>query len=285
MILIYFLAVFTVIYMVKINISMDNYWNYLLKNDSLTYKKKINVRIKSKSINTNCMICNKTCQAKCECDPLLNIRYFCNIFNFFGLCKECDCHFIRHKRENIEYKEKEEIMKFKDEEEKDKSFQEDIKLLENNIKISFMDINTQIDKNILTATNADLQKSFSLYYGGIEEGSYEKLIKFKKIEATRIVLKIHNAIEDLNKLALNKTIDNNIEKFFNELKKFDDFKNDGDIIENIKKEFLIMNEGKEKNNIKFHIIRDSPIGTDKLTIDKAFWLRSTPPLSFLPVLK
>ena len=31
--LINFLAVFTVIYMVKINISMDNYWNYLLKND------------------------------------------------------------------------------------------------------------------------------------------------------------------------------------------------------------------------------------------------------------
>ncbi len=71
-------------------------------------------------------------------------------------------------------------------------------------------------------------------------------------------MKLHNAIEDLNKLALNKTIDNNIEKFFNEIKKLDDFKNDGDIIDNIKKEFLKMNEGNKKDNLKFYIIRDIP---------------------------
>lgn len=110
------------------------------------------------------------------------------------MCHECDCHFIRHTRENYQYKEKEEIMKFKDEEEKEKTIQEDVKLIEANNKITFMDINNEIDKAILNDYQDDLRRSFTNYYGRLEENSYDKLIKFKKIEVEviRIVLKIHN---------------------------------------------------------------------------------------------
>ena len=227
-----------------------------LLNDNSSYHKKINISITSETINTNCRKCNKTCQEKCDCNPLMNIRYFCNIFNFWGLCKECGCYFIRHKRENFEFKDKEEIMKFNNDGEKEKFLQEEVDLIEKNNELDFLDINNEIDKNILNENSIDLSKSFAKYYKGIEEGAYDKLVKLKKIEAIKIVLKIHNFIEELNKLALNKNIDNNIEKFFDEIKKLEDFKNEEDIIEKIKNGFLKINGGKYKNNRKFLILTD-----------------------------
>jgi GTP-binding protein EngB required for normal cell division len=236
-----------------------------LDKNSLTYRKKISMSVSSVNINTNCRICHKTCQARCECDPLLNIRYFCNIFNFWGFCRECDCHFIRHERENNQYLEEEKIMNFKNKNERENFMQQEVKEFEKNKALNFDDIKNTIDKTILKDYQNDLKKSFGLYYGGIEEGSFDKLIKYKKIEAIRIVLKIHNAIEDINQLALNKTIDNNIEKFFNQIKKLDEFKNDGDIIEKIKIQFLELNGGNEKNNISFHIVGSTHSFAEKKT--------------------
>jgi hypothetical protein len=210
--------------------------------------------VSSANVNTNCRICHKTCHVRCECDPFLDIRYFCNIFNFWGFCRICDCHFIRHERENNQYLEEEKIMNFRNNNERENFMQKEVIEFERNKKLNFDDIENQIDKNILQDHQNDLKKSFGIYYGGIEEGAFDKLLKYKKIEAIRIVLKIHNTIEDINKLALNKTIDNNIEKFINQIKKLDEFKNDRDIIEKIKIQFLELNGGNEKNNISFHVV-------------------------------
>ena len=226
----------------------------LLNKNSLSYRKRISMSVSSANVNTNCRICHKTCHVRCECDPFLDIRYFCNIFNFWGFCRICDCHFIRHERENNQYLEEEKIMNFRNNNERENFMQKEVIEFERNKKLNFDDIENQIDKNILQDHQNDLKKSFGIYYGGIEEGAFDKLLKYKKIEAIRIVLKIHNTIEDINKLALNKTIDNNIEKFINQIKKLDEFKNDRDIIEKIKIQFLELNGGNEKNNISFHVV-------------------------------
>ena len=57
-----------------------------------------------------------------------------------------------------------------------------------------------------------------------ENFSFVKLIHYKKIEAIQMVLLIHNYLEDLNKLALNKNISKNIENFFDEIEQLDDLK-------------------------------------------------------------
>lgn len=232
-----------------------------LLDDTTNYHKKLFLSISSDAINTNCKKCKKTCQEKCECNPLMNIRYFCKIFNKLGLCKDCGCHFIRHKRENFVFKDKEEIMKLNNDEEKEKMIQEEVDLIEKNNNLDLSDIDNEIDKNILNVNNLELKRSFSNYYGGIEEGSYDKLIKLKKIQAIKIVLNIHNFIEELNKLALNKNIDNNIEKFFDEIKSLEEFENEKDIIEKIKIDFLNINGGSNKNNAKFLIFRDSDLNS------------------------
>ena len=46
--------------------------------------------------NTNCNKCKRTCHKVCDCNPFMDIRYFCRIFNFFGFCKLCNCYFSRH---------------------------------------------------------------------------------------------------------------------------------------------------------------------------------------------
>ena len=64
----------------------------------------------------------------------------------------------------------------------------------------------------------------------------------------------------MNKLALKKSIDLNLENFFNELKIMEDFKNEKDIIEKLKNEFIEYNEGKKKkNNFRFGILRKQKI--------------------------
>ena len=63
-----------------------------------------------------------------------------------------------------------------------------------------------------------------------ENFSFVKLIHYKKIEAIQMVLLIHNYLEDLNKLALNKNISKNIENFFDEIEQLDDFKDNKKII-------------------------------------------------------
>lgn len=81
-------------------------------------------------------------------------------------------------------------------------------------------------------------------------------MKLKRIEAIKILLNIHNSMEELNKLALKKNIDMDIEDFFNQLKAMDEFKNEKFIIEKLKEEFIIYNEGKKRNNLRFGIVNE-----------------------------
>ena len=208
--------------------------------------------------NTNCNKCERTCHKFCDCNPFMGIRYFCRIFNFFGFCKFCNCYFSRHSRVNSIFIEKEEIINFKDDEDEEKYIKKEVEKVETNFEESYLDLN-QIDIDILKDNEINIKKSFQDFYGtkSMDEGSsFEKLINYKKIEAIQMVLNIHNYLETLNRLALNKTISKNMENFFDEIKQLDDFKNEIDIIEKIKTEYLKVNKNEEKNNIKFLILRD-----------------------------
>ena len=92
-----------------------------------------------------------------------------------------------------------------------------MKKIDKNIELSILDLNT-IDKRILKDNNIDLNKTFQTYYGNksLEEGesSLKKIIKYKIIEAIRIVINIHDSVNNLNRLALNKKIDKTVEDFF-----------------------------------------------------------------------
>ena len=89
------------------------------KSLKITIRKKEEIETKTK--NTNCKKCKKTCHKNCDCTLLLNIRYFCNIFGFLGFCDNCNCYFARHLSENKKYVEKKITINFKDEEEKEKN--------------------------------------------------------------------------------------------------------------------------------------------------------------------
>ena len=175
-----------------------------------------------------------------------------------GFCKNCKCYFTRHIRENSIIIQKDEIISFKDDDEEKKFFDNEVEKIEKTLKQNILDINNN-DIDIIKDNELELEKSFSNIYGTTsmeENSSFEKLIHYKKIEAIRIVLLIHNYLEDLNKLALNKNISKNIENFFDEREQLDDFKDNKDIIEKIKKVYLKVNKGSEKNNKKFFIIKD-----------------------------
>lgn len=215
----------------------------------------------SEIINTNCRNCKKTCHIHCECNLFLDIRYFCTIFGKLGFCKNCKCYFTRHIRENSIIIQTEQIINFKDDDEEKEFIDNEIEKIEKTFEQNILDINNN-DIDILKDNELDLKKSFSNIYGTTsmeENSSYEKLIHYKKIEAIRIVLLIHNYLEDLNKLALNKNISKNIENFFDEIEQLDDFKDNKDIIKKIKKVYLKVNKGSEKNNNKFLIIKDEDI--------------------------
>ena len=165
----------------------------------------------------------------------------------------------RHSRENKIYTDKQEKITFNNDNERDQFYEENANLLKNNFEINFQDLNNVIDKSILSKedNNNNPKENFFKYYNGLD--SFDKLIKLKRIEALKILLNIHNSIEELNRLALKKDTDLNIENFFNELKTMDEFRNEGQILEKLKEEFLIYNTGKNKNNLRFGILRESKI--------------------------
>jgi hypothetical protein len=186
----------------------------------------------SETKNTNCKNCIRTCHNHCDCNLLMDIRYFCKIFNFWGFCRNCKCYFARHIREKSIITERLESISLQDDDEEEKFINDEIKKIEKTFEQNILDIN-KIDLEILKDNKMDIKKSFSSFYGTIsldENSSFEKLIHYKKIEAIQIVLLIHNYLEDLNKLALNKNISKNIEIFFNEIEQLDDFKDNKKII-------------------------------------------------------
>ena len=215
----------------------------------------------SEKINTNCKNCNRTCHINCECDLFLNMRYFCKIFGKLGFCKNCKCSFFRHIREKSIIIQREESISFKDDDEEKKFIDNEIEKIEKTFEQNKFDLNN-FDINILRDNELDLKKSFLTVYGNIsleDSSSFEKLIHYKKIEAIQILLLIHNYLEDLNKLALNKNISKNIENFFDEIEQLDDFIDNKDIIEKLKELYLKVNKGNERNNTKFLIITDKDI--------------------------
>jgi hypothetical protein len=162
----------------------------------------------------------------------MEIRYFCKIFNFWGFCRNCKCYFARHTREKSIIVERVESISLKDDDEEEKFFNNEIQKIEKTFEQNILDLN-KIDFDILKNNELDVKKSFSSFYGTTsldESSSFEKLIHFKKIEAIQMVLLIHNYLEDLNKLALNKNISKNIENFFDEIEQLDDFKDNKKII-------------------------------------------------------
>lgn len=224
-------------------------------------EKSFNLQKKEKNkslvINTICNKCKKNCEENCNCSPLMNIKYFCKIFGFFGFCKSCNCYISRHSRENIKYISRTETINFKDDDDMNDYYENNANELKRNLEIGFEDLNNVVDKSILS--NINVKENFFKAYNSLD--SKEKLLKLKRIEAIRILLNIHNSIEALNELALNKKIDLNIEDFFNELLTMEEFKKDIDIIEKIKEEFINYNQGKKnKNNIRFGIVsQNKPI--------------------------
>ena len=227
------------------------------KRKSLNFNLRKSERISSITKNTICNKCKKTCEENCECNPLMELKYFCKIFGFFGFCKNCNCYLSRHSRANNKFIEKIETISFKDDSEKRKFFEKEANELKTNFEINFDDLDNAIDKSIIK-NKTNIKENFFKYYNNLD--SYKKLIKLKRIEAIIILLNIHNSLEALNKLALKKSIDLNLENFFNELKIMEDFKNEKDIIKKIKNEFIEYNEGKKKkNNFRFGILRKKKI--------------------------
>ena len=248
---------------------------YLLEKESqlsdkekiLTFKTKKYIKENNEVENTNCERCHMTCHEDCQRRSFKNIRYFCRIFNFWGICRRCNCHFVRHHIANHRYVVKDEIINFKNEEEKEKFLDKEVEKLEKNIETSILDLNS-IDKQILRDNDINLNASFNSFYGGksLEEGesSIKKIIKYKILEAIRIVITIHESVSYLNRLALNKKIDKTVEDFFDEIKKLKDFEYMNDIIDKIKLEYVNLNKGEENKNknIKFLILTDEDVKSE-----------------------
>ena len=208
-----------------------------------------------------------TCHEACQLRHFKKIKYFCKIFNLWGICRKCNCHFMRHSRENHRYIVKDEIISFKDDDEEEKFLDKEVKKIEKNIEESILDLNS-IDKQILKENDINLDSSFNSFYGGksLEEGesSIKKIIKYKILEAIRIIITIHESVSYLNRLALNKKIDKTVEDFFDEIKKLKDFEYMNDIIDKIKLEYANLNKGEENKNknIKFLILTDEDVKSE-----------------------
>ena len=245
-----------------------------------TFKKKVTLKNDTENKNTNCQRCNKTCHEICDCHPLMGIRYFCKIFNFFGMCRRCNCHFSRHLREKYIYSEMNEIAYFNDDNEREKFLNQEVQNIEKKFEMNIQDLN-EIDKEILRNNDIDINVFYKNYYDikSLEEGdsSLQKIIKYKMVIAIQIVKNIHSSVNELNKLALNKNIEKSVDIFFDELKYLKDFENKRDIIEKIKTEYLKLTEGKEKNNNKFMILTDEDAKSDydKLSSSMNFKMNSS----------